>query len=105
MRHFRGRIIWLTGCLHPDVLYRVLSARAVSLVRITCAVWIFNLILLVVFVFLFWLCPQHVEIPRPGIESTLSNDSAGSLATRPPGNSPVGVFYTLLEGLGLPWAY
>ena len=39
--------------------------------------------------FFFWPCPQHAEIPGPGIKPTLQQWQHWSLTTRPPGNSAV----------------
>ena len=37
--------------------------------------------------FSFWPCPQHADIPGPGIDPCHSSDNVGSLTTEPPGNS------------------
>ena len=39
------------------------------------------------FFFNFWPHTQHVEVPGPGIKLETQSDNAGSLTTRPPGNS------------------
>ena len=44
------------------------------------------------FFFLFWSCPWHVEILGQGLNLHHSSDSAGSLTTRLPGNSKTTAF-------------
>ena len=38
-------------------------------------------------IFLFWLCPEHAEVPRPRIRTEAQQGNAESLTSRPPGNS------------------